>query len=338
MYLPSAFREDALDVQHDFIRAHPLGVVMTGRAIDGQPYSLSAVSRGEHGVLRLHGQGESAIGRAGLGRRMPGGFSWSAGLCHAVLVRHQGRDAQGRADLEFRCRACVGQAGDPGRSGMVARAAGGVDREPGKARVLPWRVADAPADFIAAQMRAIVGVEIPIARIEGKWKASQNRTPPIGRAWRPGGRGDAVMAGLVARRGGLAETTSARGVGWAPAISRDCHAVGCALRARRPPGQAAYRGRLQQRGGRKRNGCCPACQLRAQQAEQHRREGIGGLRERVIRARRAAHPRVKTRSAMSGGSEVALPMPEPNSSTPSHAAQIWPGASASTSEPQSCTP
>ena len=46
-----------------------------------------------------------------------------------------------------------------------------------KARVLPWRVADAPADFIAAQMRAIVGVEIPIARIEGKWKASQNRTP-----------------------------------------------------------------------------------------------------------------------------------------------------------------
>ena len=33
MYLPSAFREDALDVQHDFIRAHPLGVVMTaGRA------------------------------------------------------------------------------------------------------------------------------------------------------------------------------------------------------------------------------------------------------------------------------------------------------------------
>ena len=87
---------------------------------------------------------------------------------------------------------------------MVARAARGPDREPGEARVLPWRVADAPADFIAAQMRAIVGVEIPIARIEGKWKASQNRTLPIGRAWpRPGGRGDAVMAGLVARRGGL---------------------------------------------------------------------------------------------------------------------------------------
>ena len=88
---------------------------------------------------------------------------------------------------------------------MVARAARGPDREPGEARVLPWRVADAPADFIAAQMRAIVGVEIPIARIEGKWKASQNRTPADRQGVAQGlaEEGDAVMAGLVARRGGL---------------------------------------------------------------------------------------------------------------------------------------
>ena len=66
-------------------------------------------------------------------------------------------------------------------------------------------MADAPADFIAAQMRAIVGVEIPIARIEGKWKASQNRTPADRQGVAQGlaEEGDAVMAGLVARRGGL---------------------------------------------------------------------------------------------------------------------------------------
>ena len=40
-----------------------------------------------------------------------------------------------------------------------------------------WAVEDAPADFVAMQIRAIVGIEIPIARIEGKWKMSQNRTP-----------------------------------------------------------------------------------------------------------------------------------------------------------------
>ena len=42
-------------------------------------------------------------------------------------------------------------------------------------REQPWAVGDAPADFIAMQRRAIVGVEIEILDIRGKWKMSQNR-------------------------------------------------------------------------------------------------------------------------------------------------------------------
>ena len=42
-------------------------------------------------------------------------------------------------------------------------------------RHLPWAVTDAPATFIKSQIKGIVGIEIPIARIEGKWKVSQNR-------------------------------------------------------------------------------------------------------------------------------------------------------------------
>ena len=42
-------------------------------------------------------------------------------------------------------------------------------------RVEPWAVGDAPADFIAMQRRAIVGIEIEILDIKGKWKVSQNR-------------------------------------------------------------------------------------------------------------------------------------------------------------------
>ena len=38
-----------------------------------------------------------------------------------------------------------------------------------------WSVDDAPADFIQGQLKGIVGIEIPIARLEGKWKVSQNR-------------------------------------------------------------------------------------------------------------------------------------------------------------------
>jgi transcriptional regulator len=42
-------------------------------------------------------------------------------------------------------------------------------------RAQPWAVTDAPADFIRAQLRGIVGLRLPISRIEGKRKMSQNR-------------------------------------------------------------------------------------------------------------------------------------------------------------------
>ena len=40
----------------------------------------------------------------------------------------------------------------------------------------PWSVSDAPPEYIANQMRGIVGLEIEVSRVEGKWKASQNRS------------------------------------------------------------------------------------------------------------------------------------------------------------------
>ena len=42
-------------------------------------------------------------------------------------------------------------------------------------RALPWAVTDAPADFVQGMLRGIVGLAIPIARLEGKYKMSQNR-------------------------------------------------------------------------------------------------------------------------------------------------------------------
>src|SRR3546814_4465381 len=40
----------------------------------------------------------------------------------------------------------------------------------------PWTMGTAPEDYIQAQLKGIVGFELPIARLEGKWKMSQNRT------------------------------------------------------------------------------------------------------------------------------------------------------------------
>ena len=44
------------------------------------------------------------------------------------------------------------------------------------AHALPWQVTDAPADYIASRLDHIVGVELPITRLLGKWKMSQNRS------------------------------------------------------------------------------------------------------------------------------------------------------------------
>jgi len=42
-------------------------------------------------------------------------------------------------------------------------------------RAAPWAVSDAPADFVQGMLKGIVGFAIPLARLEGKWKMSQNR-------------------------------------------------------------------------------------------------------------------------------------------------------------------
>jgi transcriptional regulator len=54
-------------------------------------------------------------------------------------------------------------------------------------RSAPWAVSDAPADFVQGMLRGIVGIALPIRRLEGKVKMSQNR-PPADR--------DGVIVGL----------------------------------------------------------------------------------------------------------------------------------------------
>ena len=78
-------------------------------------------------------------------------------------------------------------------------------------RPQPWKVADAPAEYVETQLRAIVGIEIPVQKLVGKWKASQNRT-------------EADREGI---RQALAQAHDADGSAMArvmsPAASRDRH-------------------------------------------------------------------------------------------------------------------
>jgi transcriptional regulator len=58
----------------------------------------------------------------------------------------------------------------------------------------PWSVEDAPAEYVEAQLRAIVGLELVISRVDAKAKLSQNRSPAdiagVVAALREAGRGE----------------------------------------------------------------------------------------------------------------------------------------------------
>jgi transcriptional regulator len=68
-----------------------------------------------------------------------------------------------------------------------------------RAMPTPWSVDDAPSDFIDGLVKAIVGIELRVTSIEGKWKLSQNR---------PGPDIAGVIAGLESQGPGAAATVA----------------------------------------------------------------------------------------------------------------------------------
>ncbi|HSN93133.1 MAG TPA: FMN-binding negative transcriptional regulator [Anaeromyxobacteraceae bacterium] len=72
-----------------------------------------------------------------------------------------------------------------------------------RGRPRPWRVTDAPADYLDGMLEGIVGVELTITRLEGKWKVSQNRSGADRRGVAEGleREGRVAMAQLVRGRG-----------------------------------------------------------------------------------------------------------------------------------------
>jgi len=66
-------------------------------------------------------------------------------------------------------------------------------------RTPPWAVTDAPPDYIQSMVAAIVGIEMTVERLEGKWKAGQNQPEPnrLGAAQGLRGEGETPMADLM---------------------------------------------------------------------------------------------------------------------------------------------
>lgn len=207
MYQPEQHREDRLAVQQDLIEAHPFGLLISvgaeGLLANGLPFLLQRDS-GDKGRLQAHiaranpqwtgldGQAVLVVFQGPLTYVTPGFYetkretgkvvpTWNYAMVQARGV------ARVRADAAW----------------LDTQIAALTDRHEA-AQPAPWQVSDAPRPYIEAQLRGIVGIEIDIRELEGKWKVSQNR-PEGDRLGVAQGLAEAhpEMAALVRRYGKL---------------------------------------------------------------------------------------------------------------------------------------
>ena len=207
MYLPAHFAESRAEVLHALIRSHPLGLLVTQNgdgsiAANDIPFVLDASDDGSPGVLRAHVARANPLWRTARGDveslvvfQGPHGYvspAWYPGKAeHGKVVPTwnyvvvQARGALRAIDDRGWLRAFVTRL---------------TDRHEGP-RPAPWAVTDAPADYVDTMLGAIVGIEMPVTSLVGKWKVSQNR-PPADR--------EGVAQGLDRERGDPALTAAVR--------------------------------------------------------------------------------------------------------------------------------
>ncbi|MGK5076926.1 FMN-binding negative transcriptional regulator [Janthinobacterium sp. HLX7-2] len=182
MYTPASFREERLDVLHGLVHAHPLGALVRmdadGLCADHLPFEIAAPTpEAPFGILRAHVARANPLWRAAA----------SEDECmvifqgpHAYITPAWYAEKQRSGKEVPTFNYAVVHAHGPLRAiddaawllGLLER----LTTRHEAAQATPWQVADAPADYIGKLLKAIVGIEIPLTRITGKWKLGQNRT------------------------------------------------------------------------------------------------------------------------------------------------------------------
>ena len=211
MYQVPQFREESLEVQHALIRENPLGLLISNgpAGVLANPIPFLLDDEGEKGTLRCHlsrgnpqwqalqENAEALVVFQGVDQYITPSWYPQKAIDHKVVPTWN------YAMVQARGRARVIE--DP--SWLLANVSALADAHEGK-RQQPWSVADAPERYIASQLKGIVGIEIVVESLAGKFKASQNRSVAdrIGVAEGLAGEGDArslAMGELVKARGGI---------------------------------------------------------------------------------------------------------------------------------------
>jgi len=179
MYTPPAFREDRIEVLHALIARHPFACLVTMRdrafeashlplMLDPEPAPFGTlighlaranplVSEGLDGLpaLAVFAGPQAYVSPSWYPTKREHGKvvpTWNYAVVHAhCRIR--------RFDDPARLRALVDRLTDSHETRFAER----------------WATSDAPAEFVGQLLKVIVGLELQIERLEGKWKLSQNR-------------------------------------------------------------------------------------------------------------------------------------------------------------------
>lgn len=178
MHCPAIFREERLDLLHGLISAHPLATLITsgsnGLMANLIPFSLH--TGGRHGILRAHlARGNKQLDA--LREASEALVVFHGPDCYVTPSWYPSKAEHGKVvpTWNFAMVQVRGKAQVIDDTDWLLAQLGQLTDNQEKGRTHPWQVSDAPDDYIAAQLKGIVGIEIPILSLEGKWKMSQNR-------------------------------------------------------------------------------------------------------------------------------------------------------------------
>lgn len=179
MYIPKHFEESNVDILHGLIKAHPFATLVTlaDSALTVNHIPLLICSKdGAFGTLKGHFARANPVWRQ-LSGTVEAAAVFQGPESYISPSWYPSKHADGKAVPTWNY-AVVHAHGYPriieDADWLLAHLTEMTNaHEAGQA--LPWKVSDAPSDYIERMLSAIVGFEIPISRISGKWKVSQNR-------------------------------------------------------------------------------------------------------------------------------------------------------------------
>jgi transcriptional regulator len=179
MYVPAHFNEDRIDVLHDLIRASGLATLVSmtagGLIASNAPMMLDP-DPAPYGTLIGHlakANPHACLAESGVQTLVifqgPDGYITPS---YYAAKKEHGKVVPTWNYSAIHAYGTLGMFDDPaGLLEIVTRLTNRFE-DP---RAQPWAVSDAPADFVQGMLSGIVGIRVPIARLEGKVKMSQNR-------------------------------------------------------------------------------------------------------------------------------------------------------------------